>query len=42
MTPEIEQAIAEIKQAFPEHPVDVEAEPIVHHPLKAFTGSLAG
>lgn len=27
MTPEIEQAIAEIKQAFPEHPVDIEAEP---------------
>jgi hypothetical protein len=26
MTPEVEQAIAEIKQAFPEHPVDIEAE----------------
>lgn len=26
MTPEVEQAIAEIKQAFPEHPLDVEAE----------------
>ncbi|MDZ8091601.1 MAG: hypothetical protein RMZ42_06635 [Nostoc sp. DedQUE05] len=26
MTPEVKQAIAEIKQAFPEHPVDIEAE----------------
>lgn len=26
MTPEVQQAIAEIKQAFPEHPLDLEAE----------------
>jgi hypothetical protein len=26
MTPEVEQAIAEIKEAFPNHPVDVEPE----------------